>query len=134
MVVAEVGAAVEGLAHRGEDRRVRVSEQQGGVAHAEIEVLVAVDVPLARPERALDIDRRDRAVAEIVADAAGDARPQLRVQRPALRPPRGELVQPPVGHLRLLPLDYAKTWISASDRSTTRRSESGRSPVGKRYD
>ena len=48
VVVPEMEPLLDGLLDR-LDRRVRVTQEQGAVAHAVVDVLVAVDVPLARP-------------------------------------------------------------------------------------
>src|SRR5256885_2228122 len=48
-----------------------------GVGHAVVDVLVAVDVPLSRAARMVDVNRRDWAVAQIVPYAAGHQLPYL---------------------------------------------------------
>src|SRR5262245_3892649 len=54
------------------ESRMRVSEEQGAVSHPVVDVLAAVDVPLAGAARALHIQRERREVPAVVGDAARD--------------------------------------------------------------
>ncbi len=69
---AEVRAAVERRADRVHHLRAVVAEQQRAVAADVVDVLVAVDVPLARPARAVDVDRPRGEGAGVVRDAGGE--------------------------------------------------------------
>src|SRR5436305_6014194 len=70
MVGAEMGAAVERLVHRCQHGGMVMAEQQGAVAAEIVDILVAVDIPFARPLGALDIDAVGLDVAGIVGNAA----------------------------------------------------------------
>src|SRR5262245_4960035 len=61
-----------------------VPQEQGAVAHPVIDVLVAVDVPLARAGRTLDIGRKRQQMADVVGDAARDRAPRALPQRGGL--------------------------------------------------
>ena len=59
MIVAEVEAVGDGALDGLDHRRMGMAEQQRAVAHAVVDVLVAVDVPLARAARVGDVRRRE---------------------------------------------------------------------------
>src|SRR5262245_23514841 len=67
-VRAEPDLDTDGLDHG----RMAVAEEEGAVAHPVIDVLVAVDVPLVAPSRALDVDRKRQLMPDVVGDAAGN--------------------------------------------------------------
>ena len=77
VVVAKMQTVADHTVHSVQHVGVRVTEQERAVAHAVVDVLVAVDVPLSRAARMVDIDRRDRAVAQIVPNAAGHQLPHF---------------------------------------------------------
>ena len=56
--------------HRLDDGGMRMAEQHGAVAAEVIDILVAVDVPLARARGARNVDRIGVEVARVVGDAA----------------------------------------------------------------
>ena len=87
VVVAEVGAVDQGALDRLDDGRMRVPQKQGAVAQQEVDVLVAVHVPLAAPFAPGDVHGNRFEVADIVADRAPQCVDGARVQGRRL-PPR----------------------------------------------
>src|SRR5262249_25979681 len=77
-------AARDVLLHRAHDRRVTVPQEEGAVPHPVIDVLVAVDVPLACAGRALDVGRKRRQMADVVGDAARNRAPRALPERGGL--------------------------------------------------
>ena len=71
----EVGSAAEGLDDDAVDVRVVVSEHQGAVSPEVVDVLVPVDVPLARSFRPVDVDRVGIELAAVVGDPAREQLP-----------------------------------------------------------
>ena len=70
MVVAKMRAATRCFADRVHHLGVGVAQQQRAVAHQEIDVLIAVDVPLAPADSAIDVERHGASEPQIVAGAA----------------------------------------------------------------
>ena len=73
----EVGSAAESLDDDAVDVRVVVSEHQGAVPAEVVDVLVAVDVPLAGPFRPVDVDRVGVELAAVVGDPAREQLPRF---------------------------------------------------------
>ncbi len=63
-------AAIERLVHRRHHLRIVVAEEKRAVATEVIDILVAVDIPFARPLGALDIDAVRLDVARVMRDPA----------------------------------------------------------------
>ena len=76
------------LPDRLDHRRVGVPQQHGAVAGPEVDVAVAVHVPLVRPDAAVDVDRKRLKRPRHVRDAAGQVRRRLAVQLLRLRKAR----------------------------------------------
>ena len=74
MVIAEVHAGGGGLPHRLEDRGMGVAEEDRAVADEVVDVAVAVRVPLVGAFGPFDVERERGGVADVVAEAARDAR------------------------------------------------------------
>src|SRR6185369_8433217 len=85
------------LPHRFHHRRMAVTQNQRAVAAEVIDVLVAVDVPLASALGAGNIDRMRPQIADVVRDAAGE---NVASQRVAI-PRRGRLANVRFDNLRL---------------------------------
>ena len=69
---AEVRAARDLPLDRVDEGGVGVPEEQRAVPHPVVDVLAAVDVPLAGTRRPLDVERERREIPTVVRDAAGD--------------------------------------------------------------
>src|SRR5712692_5798736 len=89
------------LPDRVDHLRVTVTEEQRAVPHPVVDVLVAVDVPLAAAAGALDVDGKRQVMADVVGHAAGDGLPRalgqgrgLRMLRPILFDDRHRLIIP----------------------------------------
>jgi hypothetical protein len=67
---AHVRASRHLLLHGLHDGRVTVAEEQRAVPHPVVDVLVPVDVPLARAARALHVDGERAQMSDVVRDAA----------------------------------------------------------------
>src|SRR5262249_14977718 len=61
--------------------RVAVTEEERAVPHPVVDVLVAVDVPLAAAAGALDVDGKRQMMADIVGHAAGNGPPRALGER-----------------------------------------------------
>src|SRR5262249_55762318 len=82
---AEVSAASDLLLHRAHDCRMAVAQEERAVAHPVVDVLVAVDVPLAGAGRALDVGRERSQMADVVGDTAGNRMARALPERGGLR-------------------------------------------------
>ena len=69
MAGAEVRSVVEGITNRGRHLRVVVAQQEGSVASDVVDVLVAIDIPLVRPLRSVNVDPVWPEVPSVVRDA-----------------------------------------------------------------
>src|SRR6185369_2175938 len=78
--------------HCANDRRMAVTEKERAVPHPVVDILVAVDVPLARAGRALDVGRERSQVANVVSDTAGNRLARALPERGRLRVLRAVLV------------------------------------------
>jgi hypothetical protein len=112
------------VAHRCQDPRIVVTEQERPVAHHVVEQLVAVDVPLARSVRAVNVGREGLDVAAVVVDAAGDHAACLPMERQRPGELLGELLLDGEGGLRLnhgrMPFSSRKIPGGRSEGSTRR--------------
>src|SRR5262249_17550144 len=68
-----------------DQRRMGVPQEQGAVTHPVVDVLPAVDVPLAWTRCALDVEREGRQVPAVVGDTARDHPPRALPARPRAR-------------------------------------------------
>src|SRR4029453_699586 len=123
---AQVGAARHLLLHGAHGRGVAVAREERAVAHPVVDVLVAVDVPLAAAGRAIDVDRMRGQVTDVVGDPAWNRLARLLGERGRLGMLRAVLVQD--AHARSPRLDpwphdnpssaTSAAWVSASGAST----------------
>src|SRR6185503_4815915 len=108
------------------------------VAHPVVDELVAVHVPLARPQRALHVDREGLEVAAVVGDPAGNDGAGPLVERRRLRMPRAVRldhlgVVARLAHLALPPrrlFDWSMAATRSSSRMPVWAPEGKRSTVG----
>src|SRR5262249_17498650 len=73
------------LLDRFDEGRMRVPQEQSTMPHPIVNVLAAVDVPLARARCALDVERERGQVPAVVGDAARDHPPRTLPARPRTR-------------------------------------------------
>ena len=80
------------------DGRVCVAHEQRAVAHHVVDVLVAIDVPLAAAGGALDEDRKRRHVTDVVGHAGWEDARRVLVEARGLRVQPNVRVEDGVGH------------------------------------
>src|SRR5579864_2340244 len=119
---------------------MRMAQQQRAITHSVVDVLVAIHVPLVRAARMRDVRRSNVVVAQVMANASSDRRPRPLKQgtrtRTLVHEPPGQLILLDRCHRRLparAELGSARRWSRPTAAPTARCSESGWSPVGRRY-